>query len=54
MKTFSVINTNAAGIDVGSEDLFVSIAGDEPVVFGTVTDEVYRMRDFPGIRQCQE
>jgi transposase len=46
MKTLSVINPNAAGIDVGSEKLFVSIAGDEPVVFGTVTDEVYRMRDF--------
>ena len=46
MKTLSVINPNAAGIDVGSEKLFVSIAGDEPVVFGTVTEEVYRMRDF--------
>lgn len=46
MKTLSVINPNAAGIDVGSEKLFVSIAGDKPVVFGTVTDEVYRMRDF--------
>lgn len=46
MKTLSVINANAAGIDVGSEKLFVSIAGDEPVVFGTVTAEVYRMREF--------
>ena len=45
MKTLSVINPNAAGIDVGSEKFFVSVAGDEPVVFGTVTDEVYRMRD---------
>ena len=31
---------------MGSEKLFVSIAGDEPAVFGTVTDEVYRMREF--------
>lgn len=46
MKTLPVINPNAAGIDVGSEKLFVSIAGDEPVAFGTVTDEVYRLRDF--------
>ena len=46
MKTLSVINPNAAGIDVGSEKLFVSIAGEDPEVFGTVTDEVYRMRDL--------
>lgn len=46
MKTLSVINPNAAGLDVGSEKLFLSIAGDEPVVFGTVTDEVYRLRDY--------
>ena len=46
MKTLSVINPNAAGIDVGSEKLFVSIAGDEPVVFGTFTQEVYRLRDY--------
>jgi len=38
MRTLSVINPKAAGIDVGSEKLFVSIAGDEPAVFGTVTD----------------
>lgn len=46
MKTLSVINPNAAGIDVGSEKLFLSIAGEEPVVFGTVTGEVYRLRDY--------
>ena len=45
MKTLSIIKPNAAGIDVGSEKLFPSIAGDEPVVFGTVTDEGYRLRD---------
>jgi len=42
MKSLSVINHQAAAIDVGSEQLHLSIAGDEPVVFGTVTDEVYR------------
>lgn len=46
MKTLSVINAHAAAIDVGSEQLHLSIAGDEPVVFGTVTDEVYRLRDY--------
>jgi transposase len=46
MKTLSVINPNAAAIDVGSEQLHWSIAGDEPVVFGTFTDEVYRLRDY--------
>jgi len=46
MKSLSIINPHVAGIDVGSEQLHVSIAGDEPVVFGTVTDEVYRLRDY--------
>jgi transposase len=31
---------------VGSEQMHVSVAGDEPVVFGTVTNEVYRLRDY--------
>ena len=46
MKTLPIINPNAAAIDVGSEQLHVSIAGDEPVVFGTFTKEVYRLRDY--------
>jgi transposase len=46
MKTLSVINPQAGGLDVGSEKLFLSVAGDAPVVFGTVTDEVYRLRDY--------
>jgi transposase len=45
MKSLPVINPKAAGIDVGSEKLHTSIAGDEPVVFGTFTNEVYRLRD---------
>jgi transposase len=45
MKSLPVINPKAAGIDVGSEKLHTSIAGDEPVVFGTFTHEVYRLRD---------
>ena len=46
MKSLPVINPHAAAIDVGSKTLHVSIAGDAPVVFGTVTDEVYRLRDY--------
>src|SRR6266404_1137238 len=46
MKTLSVINPNAAGIDVGSEKLFVSIAGDTPRVFGTFTVELEALRDW--------
>jgi len=44
MKSLPVINPNAAAVDVGSEQLHLSIAGDAPVVFGTFTDEVYRLR----------
>jgi hypothetical protein len=46
MKSLPVLNPNAAGLDVGSEQFHLSIAGDAPVVFGTFTDEVYRLRDY--------
>jgi transposase len=46
MKALPVIDPLATGIDVGSEKLHVSIAGDEPVVFGTFTHEIYRLRDW--------
>ena len=45
MKTLQVINPKAAGVDVGSEKFHVSMAGDDPVVYGTVTSEVIRLRD---------
>jgi hypothetical protein len=45
MKTLPVINPHADAIDVGSEQLHVSVAGDAPVVFGTFTKEVYRLRE---------
>jgi transposase len=35
-----VLNPHAAGIDVGSEKFFVSVAGQEPKVFLTVTEQV--------------
>jgi transposase len=40
------INPRAAAADVGSESIHVSIAGAKPVVFGTVTRELQRLRDY--------
>jgi transposase len=41
-----VINERAAFVDIGSERHFASIAGAPPEVFGTVTKELHRMRDW--------
>jgi transposase len=46
MKTLPVIDPLATGIDVGSEKLHVSIGGDQPVVFNTFTNDVYRLREW--------
>jgi transposase len=43
MKTLPVLDPKASGIDVGSESLHASIAGDSPKVFGTMT------RDLEGL-----
>ena len=40
------INPRAAAADVGSEAIYVSIAGAKPVLFGTVTRELHRLRDY--------
>ena len=46
MKPLLVLDPKAAAIDVGSENLHVSIAGDLPKVFGTFTGELERLRDW--------
>lgn len=46
MKALPVLDPKAAAIDVGSETLHVSIAGDTPHVFGTFTGELERWRDW--------
>lgn len=46
MKALPVLDPKAAAIDVGSESLHVSIAGDTPEVFGTFTGELERLRDW--------
>jgi hypothetical protein len=48
MKALPVLDSKAAAIDVGSEKLHVSIAGDTPEVFGTFTSELERLRDWFG------
>ena len=39
MKTLAVLDPRAAFVDVGSEHMHVSVGGDEPAVFGTVTQQ---------------
>ena len=46
MKSLPVLDPQAAAIDVGSEKLHVSIAGDVPKVFGTFTGELEALRDW--------
>jgi len=46
MKTLAVLDPRAAFVDVGSEHMHVSVAGDEPTVFGTVTSQLHALRDW--------
>ncbi|MGH2396194.1 MAG: IS110 family transposase, partial [bacterium] len=46
MKALPILDPKATGIDVGSEALHVSIAGDTPKVFGTMTRDLYELRDW--------
>jgi transposase len=46
MKALSILDPKAAAIDVGSETLHVSIAGDTPKIFGTFTSELERLRQW--------
>src|SRR5881392_3918885 len=41
-----VLDATAAAIDVGSEQLHVSVAGGPPKVFGTTTGQLHQMRDW--------
>ena len=49
-ESFDLINPNAAGIDVGSEQMFVSVPADrdsEPVrVFSSYTEDLYCLADW--------
>jgi len=46
MKALPILDPKAAAIDVGSEQLHVSIGGDAPKVFATFTGELERLRDW--------
>ena len=41
MQTLPLLDPKAAGIDVGSETLHVSVAGDLPKVFGPTTGQLH-------------
>jgi transposase len=43
MKSLPILDEKAAAIDVGSEQLHVSIAGDAPKVFATMTRDVHAL-----------
>ena len=42
----AVLDAHAAFVDVGSEQMHVSIAGGPPQVFGTVTSQLHALRDW--------
>ena len=46
MKHLAIVDSRAAFVDVGSEHMHVSVAGDEPAVFGTVTSQLHALRDW--------
>jgi transposase len=45
-KDLPVLDTKATFVDVGSEHMHVSIGGDVPMVFGTVTSQLHALRDW--------
>jgi transposase len=45
-KHLPVLDEKAAFVDVGSEHMHVSVGGDEPMVFGTVTTQLHALRDW--------
>ena len=46
VSQLAVLNPLAAFVDVGSEQMYVSIGGGPPEVFGAVTAELHRLRDW--------
>lgn len=45
-KDLPVLDAKAAFVDVGSERMHVSVGGDEPMVFGTITTQLHALRDW--------
>ena len=44
--TLPVLDPTAAALDVGSETLHTSLAGDPPKIFGTTTGQLHALRDW--------
>jgi len=53
MSDLPVLDPYAAFVDVGSEQMFVSIAGGPPEVFGSVTSQLHALRDWLLARQVR-
>jgi len=51
--SLSVLDPLATFVDVGSEQMHVSIAGGPPEVFGTFTTELHRLRDWLSERKVK-
>jgi len=45
-KDLPVLDAKAAFVDVGSERMHVSVGGEVPMVFGTVTTQLHALRDW--------
>jgi len=46
MRNLPMLDERAAFVDVGSEHMHVSVAGGEPMVFGTVTSQLHALREW--------
>lgn len=46
MSELPALDPRAAFVDVGSEQMYVSIGGGPPEVFGTVTAQLHASRDW--------
>jgi len=46
MSALPVLDPHAAAVDVGSEQMHVSIAGGEPKVFGSTTAQLHALEDY--------
>ena len=45
-KHLPVLDPKAAFVDIGSEHMHVSVGGDVPMIFGTVTSQLHALRDW--------
>jgi hypothetical protein len=46
LQTLPLLDPLAAFVDVGSEHMHVSVGGNRPEVFGTVTSQLHALRDW--------